>query len=599
MNGRRCVLAGVPLLFALASVLAGKDANWDFLNYRWYDAWAFLHRRLETDVLVANHATFYNPLLELPFYLLATHVPAIIAGFCVALASTVIFVPLYLLSEETLGGLFNHYNCYSINPLSPTRGRGYEDPAERSSAPVEVGEGDSLQSCAVSTQAQTPTAGPSPTATKRWRAKSRSPLPVGEGIEKRQSFLRIIISTLIGLAGLLGGGVLGQIGIISWDVPLGTLTLFALYLIVKNQAACLRFASRDSTRGLLLAGFLVGAAAGFKLTAAIYPVGLVTGIFLASRLPAARRLWQIVLFSAGVGGGMLVFGGYWMARLYAAFGNPFFPYFNGLFHSAYAAPGSNRDTTFLPHDGLTAVFFPYFFTANSHRVAEYEFRDIHIALLFTLLPVLLLARTWRKPAVELAQPLAARFLLVSAAVSYIVWEALFSIYRYILPLEVLAPLLIVLAVALLPFSVRARVIMAAACLVLGLGAIKVDFNRRPWDAHYVVVQLPFAVPVDALVLMTGDGPMGYAATALPPSVPVLRVTSYLAQDNRFAERILREIHGQHGPFYALLPPDQKDVAKRALADYGLQLDPASCGQLTANIADPLLLCRVGRPVDMQ
>ena len=70
------------------------------------------------------------------------------------------------------------------SPLSPTRGRGYEDLVERSETPVGVGEGDSLRDAPASTPAQTPTAGPSPTATKRWRAKSRSPLPVGEGIFK-------------------------------------------------------------------------------------------------------------------------------------------------------------------------------------------------------------------------------------------------------------------------------------------------------------------------------------------------------------------------------------------------------------------------------
>ncbi len=511
---KRPVLAGVPLIFALINVLVGKDANWDFLNYRWYDAWSLLHGRLETDVLVANHATFYNPLLELPFYELATHLPAVLAGFLLALAGTITFVPLFLLAEQGL-------------PSLPVR-------------------------------------------------------------------YRVAIPTLIGLAGLLGGGVLGQIGIVSWDLPLGTLTLFALYILVREDAACLRLASRHSTYALLLAGFLAGSAAGFKLTAAIYPVGLVAGIAIASTLPGLRRLWQIVLFSAGVGIGMAVFGGYWMARLYSAFGNPFFPYFNGLFHSDFAAAGSNRDTTFLPQDWLTAVFFPYFFSADSHRVAEYDFRDIHIALVFTLLPILIIARLWRRPAIELVQPVAAKFLLISVSVSYIAWEALFSIYRYIIPLEALAPLLIVLAVALLPLSVRFRVAIAVACLLLGLLAIKVDFTRRAWGGPYVAIDLPFEVPANALILMTGDGPMGYAATALPPTVPVLRVTSYLVADTRFAERIRQEIEGQAGPYFALLPPGQQAASQQALNMYRLKLDPAGCGEITANIADPLLLCRVSR-----
>ena len=66
-------------------------------------------------------------------------------------------------------------------PSPPQGGEGNEALAERSSAISEVGEGKSLRVDPASTPAQSGTAGPSPTATKRCRAKSRSPLPVGEG----------------------------------------------------------------------------------------------------------------------------------------------------------------------------------------------------------------------------------------------------------------------------------------------------------------------------------------------------------------------------------------------------------------------------------
>ena len=512
-NSRSILLIVVPLLFAFASVLAGKDQNWDFLNYRWYNAWAFLHDRLTMDVLVAHHATFYNPLLELPFYLAATCLPAVVAGFLLALAGSIVFVPLYLLTEQVLPALHGSK--------------------------------------------------------------------------------RILVPAAVGLAGLLGGGVLGQIGIVSWDLPLATLTLFALWLLVRDEAACLRFASRRTYAGLVLAGVLAGLAAGLKLTAAVYPVGLVTGIFFASALSLSRRVWQASLFSAGTCLGLLLGGGYWMARLYTALGNPFFPYFNGLFHSAYAAVGSNRDTTFLPQDWRTALFFPYYFSANSHHVAEYDFRDVHLAMLFTLLPLLAL-RFWRRPDVELANNVAARLLLISAVVSYVAWEALFSIYRYILPLEALAPLLIVVIVASLPIGLRARTIIASLCLLTAVLAIRVDFTRSRWDAHYVAVRLPFAVPDQALVLMTGDGPMGYAVTALPPTVPVLRISSYLATGNRFAKELTERIADHTGPFYVMVPLGQEAGSQQALAAYQLVLDKDSCGVITSNVAEPVSLCRANR-----
>lgn len=93
--------------------------------------------------------------------------------------------------------------------------------------------------------------------------------------------------------------------------------------------------------------------------------------------------------------------------------------------------------------------------------------------------------------------------------------------------------------------------------------------------------------------------MGYAATALPPTVPVLRITSYLAGGNRFADRIQQEITTHRGDFLAILPFDTETAANRALAIYGLKLQTSACGSITANIADPLLLCRVSREVDLQ
>lgn len=65
-------MAVVVLAFGCISMFLGKDDGWDFLNYHWYDAYAFLHGRLGFDVAVAHQATYFNPLIHLPFYWLAT-----------------------------------------------------------------------------------------------------------------------------------------------------------------------------------------------------------------------------------------------------------------------------------------------------------------------------------------------------------------------------------------------------------------------------------------------------------------------------------------------------------------------------------------------
>ena len=45
------------------------NANrWDFANYHYYNAFAFLHDRLNYDIVPASINTFFNPLIELPLY---------------------------------------------------------------------------------------------------------------------------------------------------------------------------------------------------------------------------------------------------------------------------------------------------------------------------------------------------------------------------------------------------------------------------------------------------------------------------------------------------------------------------------------------------
>ena len=50
------------------------NANrWDFANYHYYNAFAFLHDRLNYDIVPASINTFFNPLIELPLYFFISH----------------------------------------------------------------------------------------------------------------------------------------------------------------------------------------------------------------------------------------------------------------------------------------------------------------------------------------------------------------------------------------------------------------------------------------------------------------------------------------------------------------------------------------------
>ena len=61
-----CVLGAAGL-----SVMRGPDLNFDLRNYHYYAAFSLLEGRIDRDLAVAGVQTYFNPLLDLPFYLIS------------------------------------------------------------------------------------------------------------------------------------------------------------------------------------------------------------------------------------------------------------------------------------------------------------------------------------------------------------------------------------------------------------------------------------------------------------------------------------------------------------------------------------------------
>src|SRR5215813_5299345 len=88
---RAFIVAACPILFALIALLLGKATGWDLRNYHWYNPYAFLNERLGFDIAVGHHASYYNPLADVPLFLIATHLPVWVGGvFLGAMAGLVV-----------------------------------------------------------------------------------------------------------------------------------------------------------------------------------------------------------------------------------------------------------------------------------------------------------------------------------------------------------------------------------------------------------------------------------------------------------------------------------------------------------------------------
>ncbi len=518
------ILTLAPFVFGALALLLGQDANWDLRNYHWYNAYAFLNDRYGQDLLPSQTPYFYNPILDVPFYWLGTHVSARVAAFVLGTVQGLNFILLFMLA---------HVSLIIPNPRH-----------------------------------------------------------------------KVVVCSLLAALGMLGGGGIAQIGVTFYD-NVTSLGLFASAMIVVRHFD--KLMNGLWHRAVLLAafaGFLAGLMMGLKLPSVIFCIGLCFSLLFVAG-PIHRRFLISFTFGLGVLTGIAVSLGYWAWFLDTNFDSPLFPYFNDLFKSPYAPLTSARDTQFIPRNIHDFFLFPFIIADNPLRTGEIPWRDWRIPILYALLPLAVLVCLFfgrsTKGHGQMAVPNPARYLLWTAVISYAVWLVMFAIYRYVLPLEMIAPLLIVFAVGLLPLRIQTRSLLAAGVLLLIAVTIRPgNWTRLPhWLEHSVEAEIP-ALPdkTDAMVLMTGFEPFSHVVTLFPPSMSFVRLQSNFSSpdENKGINAILWErLKAHKGPFMLLAPSWQIDLARGALSYFGLTLLPQTCQKVTDRLYHTkLVLCDVKR-----
>jgi hypothetical protein len=520
LTARETAFLAVTILFWAAFVIVlGKDTSWDFRNYHWYGPYALFNHREAIDVAVAHQASYYNPFLDVPFYLLATHARAWIALGILGAVQGANVVPLYLIGRETL------------------------DIPDRKLAAGAL--------------------------------------------------------ALLGQAGAL---TLTEFGTTYYDNVMSVFVFTGLALLVVCRRTLREGPLARAAAIAGLAGLITGMAMGLKLPEMPFCVGF------AAALVALGGSWKhlaVRLVAGGVAGaiGFALFSAPWMLHMWHLTGNPLFPYFNDYWKSPLALPSPYRDLRFLPFHFWRRLFFPILFSIDWHVADDLGFQDIRVCVAY--LAVIAAGLCWalrRLSRAPLTLPAPTLVVIAWAALSYYAWLRFFGIYRYIIALEMLAPLVIFAAVGLLPLSLRARAILLGALAFAILVTARSDFlERAPLEDPYIQVALPpIAHPDKTMVLMTGDAPMGFITPSLPPQIPVLRIDGWMVQP-RDGTRITRDMKARvaahrraGGELYLMADATDMDRAHDALADYGLAIAWPRCQQFDTNLVGTYQWCPLVR-----
>jgi hypothetical protein len=488
------VLAGACAL----SIAQRQDRNWDLQNYHLYAAFAWLDGRLDQDLYAAGPQSYFNPLLDVPYYLAAMRLFPAAPRLVAALAG----VPFALL-------------CIVAWALCREVAR----------------------ACA------------------------------------RNAAWTPIATAAIGLSGTT---IYGEIGTTFGDMPVAVLVLAALLLACRTAGRADGLAWRAS------AGAVLGAACGLKLTACVYAPALVAAVALTT--PGWRaRAGASLAIALGWALGVAATLGWWAVGIWQRFGNPVFPYFSDLFPGRFPQMGVGADTRFLPRSPLEALFYPFHWLAGrAFVVSEGNVRDARFALAYLALAALAVAALLWRAAPRLPAP--ARLICIFLVLGFAVWEALFSILRYALPLEALTGVPVLLVLSRLPAR-RLKVALPGVLVLLVATANYSGGSRMRRYGPTVFDIAPVAVAPGAVVLIA-DHPIAFLAPFVRgPDVAFIGLPG-VPPDSGLGQEMRARIAAAASR-YALLNLLRPAGAER-LAAFGLAAD--ACTPMDNAFQTDLALC---------
>jgi hypothetical protein len=311
------------------------------------------------------------------------------------------------------------------------------------------------------------------------------------------------------------------------------------------------------------------------------------------------RRRHVLLTLLAITGGMLVgfiaTYGFWGLVLWKRFGSPVFPFFNGVLKSEYWDSRTFFDSNFK-RTAVQWLTLPFQLAYRGMIASETNQRDARMAVLVVLVFILALsaARQWRssglraQPLGRVAMPQSIVLLIAFTGFSYLVWLIVFRVYRYTIPIELVASLLLVLAMRAALAGSKYQTVIAAVVLgaIVATTAFQ-DLGRIPLRAErYIEVKVP-SIPPDSLVLILSGEPVAYIVPFIESRPRIVRpISNFTGPDhhNRLQREITSVVYSQRGPLYVIRYLDTRDHTEdEALAFYGLKRVDERCQTIESNL----------------
>jgi hypothetical protein len=284
-----------------------------------------------------------------------------------------------------------------------------------------------------------------------------------------------VLALMLALIGTYGAAGFTGIGNFKND---HLVTIFVLTFIYFQIKSLQHYSLKNSTwiQCFLIGGLFLGIALGLKLTAASYIISAITS-FCCLNIAWRDKIKYIIGFGIACGVGFILSSGYWLWTQWTQYHNPVFPFFNSIFHSP---DYSSKVNLVYPFSTTGNIFHKAFYYLLPNILEGKNLFDLRYFYLDALLIITFITVVWHitihKISVKLANTTI--WLCCFMVLTHIIYQHFFYGLRYIMAVEMLAPLLIYLLTAYLISNTTTRNIVVTILFVSMIFSMSPDYGTR-------------------------------------------------------------------------------------------------------------------------
>ena len=385
-------------------------------------------------------------------------------------------------------------------------------------------------------------------------------------------------SRLVVLAGIFGPGWIMEAGTTNGDATTVVLTATAVCLVMSG---IIRVGQSKIPILIFLGGISAGLATGLKLTNGITSIALVVALALTVSWKKYPRLLMPLVF--GEIAGFLLTGGYWIWQMWTMFGNPFFPQFAKTFPNLLTLDSTINVARFTPTTLPDSLIWPITFALHPERAGSVV--PVPLLLWLVILPLLVYVLVFHVMFRKLPQPVSAerKFLFWFVLIGFASWEYVFSVFRYLIQIEVFLPAFGVVVLSVIRDETQAlkffRPIFKLSVFLSLIIALSRSGSAR-WTENLFDFSSNMQSTHQSVIVFT-QPLLGYLAAGFPNDNVVVQIDPYFSHTSKY-EDMLRQRLASHNTAFVIEDAQSDwrashvEKANEVLASFGMLDSSSSC-----------------------